>query len=491
MKLSVLLHALVGVHVNGPDVEITDVAYDSRRVHPGTLFLAVPSVGGSSESGGYRRISEAVASGASAVLTQVPGVTSPVPVVTVPDARVAMSDIAAAFFRHPSREMRVFAVTGTDGKTTTCFLLDGIFSGAGLTTGLMGTVETRIAGERLYNADRMTTPEAPDVQHTLRRMADAGVTHCSMEASSHALALDRLRGTHFAATAFTNLTGDHVEFHGSFDAYCDAKRRLFAELAPDAPLVVNADDPHWEAVTAGHRGLVVTYGFGTSAHFRAEVQHADAEGSHFTLSGDGERGEFLVPIPGRFNVLNAAAACLLARAAGFSFDEIAPRLAHAEPPPGRLQDVGNGAPFRVLVDYAHTPHAFRSVLTEVRAQTPGRLIAVFGATGNRDVAKRPVLGAIAGELADFFVITNEDPFGEDADAIIDQVAAGAPAEAEGTRFVRIHDRGDAIRLALDRAQPGDTVVITGKGHEQSIVVGGRKEPWNDADVVRAALRARE
>jgi UDP-N-acetylmuramoyl-L-alanyl-D-glutamate--2,6-diaminopimelate ligase len=491
MKLSVLLRELDGAHVDGPDIEVAEIAYDSRRVRPGDLYLAVPSVGGSPESGGYHRIPEAVAAGAAAVLSQIPGTTSSVPVVTVPDARLAMADVAAAFFRHPSREMRVFAVTGTDGKTTTAFLLDGIFSGAGLTTGLMGTVETRIANEHIYNVDRMTTPEAPDVQRTLRRMVDAGVTHCCMEASSHALALDRLRGTQFAATAFTNLTGDHVEFHGSFDLYREAKRRLFAELAPDAPVAVNVDDPHWEAVTGGHRGPVMTYGFGPSAQFCADVLLADASGSQFVLVGEGERHELFVPMPGRFNVLNAVAACLMARAAGFGFDEIGPHLAHAGRPPGRLQEVCSGAPFRVLVDYAHTPHAFRSVLTELRAQTPGRLIAVFGATGNRDVAKRPVLGAIAGELADFFVVTNEDPFGEDANAIIDQVASGAPIGTEGTRFVRVHDRGDAIRLALERARPGDTVVITGKGHERSIVVGGRKEPWNDVDVVREALRARE
>jgi UDP-N-acetylmuramyl-tripeptide synthetase len=487
MKLSALVHALPGAHVDGPDVEIADIAYDSRRVRPGTLFLAVPSVGGAAASGGYGRIGDAIAGGAAAVLTEVATTVAPVPVVTVPDARRSMADVAAAFFGHPSREMQVFAVTGTDGKTTTAFLLDGILRGAGLITGLIGTIETRIAGERFSNTDRMTTPEAPDVQRTFRRMADAGVTHVAMEASSHALALDRLRETSFAALAFTNLTGDHVEFHGSFEAYREAKRTLFSELAPESPAAINADDPHHEAVTAGHRGPLWTYGFGPRAQFRAKVIAAERTGSRFVLTGDVEQREFWVPIPGRFNVLNALAACLMARVAGLSFDQIAAHLAHADRPPGRLQEVGNGAPFRVLVDYAHTPHAFRSVLTELRGQTAGRLIAVFGATGNRDVGKRPVLGAIAGELADFFIITNEDPFGEDADEIIEQVARGAPAGTEGTRFVRVHDRGEAIKLALERAEPGDTVVITGKGHEQSIVVNGHKEPWNDVDAVRCVL----
>ena len=348
--------------------------------------------------------------------------------------------------------------------------------------------ETKIADERIYNDDRMTTPESLDVQRLLRVMADRGVTHVTLEASSHALALDRLRACRFSATAMTNITGDHVEFHGSFDAYVEAKRSLFANLAPVAPAILNRDDSCYATIAAGLRGRVYSYGFGVDAEFRALILRTNRRSTTFELRhGQTRLGPFTVHLPGQFNVLNATAACLLASTAGLNWETIARGLAAAEGPPGRLQEVGGDAPFRVVVDYAHTPNAFRSVLSDLRDATRGRLLAVFGATGNRDRSKRPLLGQIAGQLADFFVITNEDPFGEDVDEIISEVAAGAPGEEEGRQFVIERDRMEAIRIALERARPDDTVVILGKGHERSIVVDGRREPWNDADAARSVL----
>jgi UDP-N-acetylmuramoyl-L-alanyl-D-glutamate--2,6-diaminopimelate ligase len=320
-------------------------------------------------------------------------------------------------------------------------------------------------------------------------MLDAGVTHVPLEASSHALALERLRRCSFTACALTNLTGDHLEFHGSFDGYLDAKLRLFTELGRGKPAILNFDDPHYDAFARRVTGEISSYGFKSGARFRLTVEESSARGSRFEMrEGDRLAGTFHVCLPGHFNVLNAAAACLLARQANLSFADIEAALARAEGPPGRFQDISNGAAFRVVVDYAHTPNAFRSVLSELREQTPRKLIAVFGAAGNRDRAKRPLLAEIATELADFFVVTNEDPFDEDPDAIISQVAEGAPSGAEGSRFIREPDRGKAIRAALERAAPGDTVVITGKGHEESIVAAGVSQPWNDVATAGSILK---
>jgi UDP-N-acetylmuramoyl-L-alanyl-D-glutamate--2,6-diaminopimelate ligase len=489
MLLSAVLRDLSGATVSGPDVGIRAVVYDSREVEPGSLFLAVPSVGGPPESGGFLAIPEAIDRGASAVLAQLPLNIDGVTTVQVPDARSAMADVAASFYDRPSDSIQLFAVTGTDGKTTTVHLLEQILRHAGFQTGMVGTVATKIGEAKLSNPRRMTTPEAPDVQRLLRRMVDTGVTHVAMEASSHALALDRLRDCTFTACALTNLTGDHLEFHGSFGDYLDAKLRLFAELGRGKPAVLNFDDPHYGTFAERVTGEIFSYGFNSGARFRVKLRESSARGSSFEIrEADHLMGTFFVDLPGHFNALNAAAACLLARQADLSFAEIEPALARAEGPPGRFQDVADGAAFRVVVDYAHTPNALRSVLSELRQQTPGKLIAVFGAAGNRDRAKRPLLAEIAGELADFFVVTNEDPFDEDPDAIITQVAEGAPSGSEGSRFIRERDRGKAIRTALQRAAPGDTVVITGKGHEESIVAAGVSEPWSDVATADSILK---
>lgn len=488
MRLSTVVAGVPGATVLGQDVEVRDIAYDSRRVEPGTLFIAVPTVGGPPESGGMRHIDEAIRRGAVAIASGAPidrpGITS----VRVADARAALGEIAATFYGRPSQQLKVFAVTGTDGKTTTTTLLEQVLARVGAVTGLLGTVETRIAGKRVPNSGRMTTPESLDIHHMLRRMVDAGVTHVAMEASSHALALDRLRGVRVAAAALTNLTGDHLEFHGSMQRYVEAKLRLFTEVAPAAPAVLNRDDPQFRLFATAAGGPVSSYGFSPEAQFRARVLEAGASGTTFEIVEGGRvLGPFVLPMPGRFNVANALAACLLAASDGFELATVGAALAHAVPPLGRFQDVAPDAPFRVVVDYAHTPHAFRSLLTELRAATPGNLIAVFGAAGNRDRAKRPVLARIASELTNFFVVTNEDPFGEDAEAIVREVAGGAPAGMEGTRYVIEVDRRAAIRRALERAERGDTVVITGKGHETSIVMGERAVPWSDVETVRSLL----
>lgn len=491
MLLRRLLRALPDAQVTGPDdVEIRDITYDSRQVIPGSLFVAVPSVGGNAQSGGFRFLTEATQRDAVAVVLQGHHELEGITTVSVPDARSALADLAAEFFDHPSRALQLYAVTGTDGKTTTTYLLEQIFASAGYRTGLIGTVEVKIGDRREQNTERMTTPESLDVQCLLRHMVAEGVTHVVIEASSHALALQRLRGCCFAACALTNITGDHLEFHGSWEAYFQAKASLFTKLGSGRPAILNRDDEHYDRLAAFLSAPVLSYGMHPEAQIRATDIALGRQDARCTVQVVDRRANLRVPLPGAFNVSNALAAAGLALSAGLSLDEIREGLHRAQPPPGRMQSVTDGQPFDVLIDYAHTTHAFRSVLATLRERTcsPGRLIAVFGAAGNRDHAKRPRLAHIAREYADFFIITNEDPFGENATDIVDDIAAGLPKDEEGVRFRREIDRGRAIELAVEHALPGDTVVILGKGHEQSIVVNGRKEPWSDVEAVRRTLR---
>lgn len=493
LRLRQLLDAVPEARIAGADdVEIADIHYDSREVTPGSLFVAVPSVGGDEWSGGYRFIKTALDRGAVAVALQVPDVALPVPTVFVPDARIALGDLAAAFFSHPSRELQVFAVTGTDGKTTTTFLLEGILAHVGYTTGLIGTVEIKIAGRHRHNADRMTTPESLDLQRLLRAMVDAGVSHVALEASSHALALERLRGCELTACALTNITGDHVEFHGSWDAYVGAKTRLFTEVGTGKPAVLNKDDPSFESIAAAASGRVLSYGLDPEAEMRARIENADLQSTDFVLTFEGREVPVHLPLSGAFNVSNALAAMALAHLSGVELAEVAEALARAVAPPGRLQRVCAGQPFDVLIDYAHTINAFQRVLTDLRQSLPtgGRLIAVFGAAGNRDRAKRPVLARLARDLTDFFFITNEDPFGEPAERIIEEIALGVPPSEEGRSYEREPDRARAIEKALALARRGDTVIILGKGHERSIAVGSQKLPWSDLEAVQRAVEER-
>ena len=488
MLLSRLLQALPYARATGSrDVEVLDVAYDSRRVTPGTVFVAVPSVEGG--PGGAQHTHEARERGAAAVVLEGGDTIEGVTTVHVRDARRALADLAVEYFGRPAERLCLYAVTGTDGKTTTTYLLEQILSAAGLRTGLLGTVEIKVGEDRRRNLDRMTTPESLDLQRLLRSMVDAGVTHAVMEASSHAVVLERLRGCRFAACGLTNIPADHIEFHGSWEAYFQAKARLFTELARGRPAVLNRDDRHFERLAGMIVGPIHSYGLGGDAEIVATDIVSDHGGSRFHVRVRDETVPMTVPLPGAFNVSNALAATGLALRAGLSLQEIARGISRAQPPPGRMERVSAGQPFEVVVDYAHTMHAFRTVLATMRDQTPAprRVIAVFGATGDRDRSKRPVLARVAREYADFFIITNEDPYRERADAIIAEVASGVPRQEEGIRFRCEQDRERAIREAIRSARPGDTVVILGKGHEQSMMVNGRKEPWSDVAAVRRVL----
>jgi UDP-N-acetylmuramoyl-L-alanyl-D-glutamate--2,6-diaminopimelate ligase len=460
---------------NGPDVEVSSLAYRSSSVTDGALFFCVRGF----TSDGHEFARDAVERGAVALVCERPLGTG-VPEVIVPDVRAAMPAAAARFYGDPTSELRVVGVTGTNGKTTTAFLVRALLEAAGLQTGLLGTVKS-VVGGREEPVER-TTPEAIDLQATFRRMLDADDRACAIEVSSHALELGRAEGIHFACRVFTNLTQDHLDFHETMERYYLAKRRLFE--APGAPSVVNVDDDYGRRL-AGEIDGATTYAIDRDANYRATDVRFDPAGSSFTCETPDGPLEIDTRLPGLFNVQNALAAIAAARALGVEPEAIRRGLAGADRVPGRFEPVDEGQDFTVLVDYAHTPEALENVLRAARELTTGRLHVVFGAGGDRDRAKRPLMGRAASQLADRVIVTSDNPRSEDPEAIVDEVLGGTSGDAE-----REVDRRRAIARAVESARRGDVVVIAGKGHEQGQEFeGGRKEPFDDVTVVRDALRS--
>ena len=454
-----------------PEVEISALAYSSNSVTPGALFFCVPGF----TSDGHDFAPAAVERGAAALVTE-RKLDLGVPEVVVDDVRAAMGPAAARFYGDPTAKLDVVGITGTNGKTTTAFLIRHLLEAAGRQTGLLGTVK-RVVGGVEEDVER-TTPEAIDVQATFRRMLDAGDRAVAMEVSSHALELGRVSGIRFACRVFTNLTQDHLDFHETMDAYFAAKRRLFDE--PGAASVVNVDDEHGRRIAA--EVDAVTFGIGHEADYRARDIEFDFAGSRFTLDTPDGPIEVDSPLPGLFNVLNVVGAIAAVRSLGV--EEVS--LEGFERVPGRFEPVDEGQDFGVLVDYAHTPDSLENVLRTARELTRGRLHVVFGAGGDRDPTKRPLMGRAAREHADRVLVTSDNPRNEEPEAIIDQVMEGAGPGAE-----RDADRRRAIGRAIGDAEPGDVVVIAGKGHEQGQEFErGRKEPFDDRTVARDALRAR-
>jgi UDP-N-acetylmuramoyl-L-alanyl-D-glutamate--2,6-diaminopimelate ligase len=473
-----------------PATEVTGLAYDNRRVGTGSLFFCVPG----QVADGHDFAPAAVGAGAGALVVERElglGVTE----VLVPDARAAMAPAAAAFFGDPTAELAVAGITGTNGKTTTAFLTRHLLESAGRQAGLLGTVKQVVGG--VEEAVERTTPEAIDLQATFRRMLDAGDVGCAMEVSSHALALGRVRGIRFAVAAFTNLTQDHLDFHSDMEDYFLAKRRLFgvgddAQASPDR-FVVNVDDlfgRRLAAELAPTALLTVSPRGEKAAGLRVSASSFDSRGARFTVElGDGEPVNVALPLPGEFNIANAMMALGIAVALGIDLPAAAAALADAPRVPGRFEPVDAGQPFAVLVDYAHTPDSLENVLEAARRLTPSprRVICVFGAGGDRDRAKRPLMGAIGARLADVAVVTSDNPRSESPGAIIDEIVAGIDPPAEHDVLVEV-DRRAAIAAALGRAERDDTVVIAGKGHEQGQEFeGGRKIPFDDREVAREEL----
>jgi UDP-N-acetylmuramoyl-L-alanyl-D-glutamate--2,6-diaminopimelate ligase len=479
------LSLAIGATLPAPAAAVTvaSLAYDSRDVRPGSLFFCVPGA----RADGHLFASDAVAAGAVALVVE-RSLALDVPQLLVADVRRAMAPAADVFFGSPTRELQVTGVTGTNGKTTTAFLIFAVLAAAGRRPGLLGTIECRVGGER--RAVTRTTPEAIDLQSTFREMLDGGDRSCAMEASSHASTLHRLDCVRFACLVFTNLTQDHLDFHSTMDDYFSAKRALFVTADPEGyrpSAAVNVGDPWGRELAAELTRLgqpALTYGFSDDADIRPEDLRLAAQGT--SLSAGGIRLQSR--LRGRFNVENVLAAVAAGRLLELPDEAIARGVGHVSGVPGRFETIEEGQPFTVIVDYAHTPEALRNVLTAAAELTGGRLVCVFGCGGDRDRGKRPAMGRIAGRLADRVIVTSDNPRGEDPQAIIAEIRAGM-ADARAAVTVE-EDRGRAIADAIAQAEPGDVVVIAGKGHEQGQIFADRTIPFSDRDAAVEALRRR-
>ena len=492
MKLGELLRSLdhpeVGADLRSlrdtaAGLDITGITYDSRRVETGSLFVALKG----QRADGLEFADQAIGRGAAAVLAEAaPAKPTRVPWLIVKHGRLALALLADTFYRHPSRELVVVGITGTNGKTTTAYLVTALFEAAGVTSGLLGTVTYRIGSDERDAA--RTTPEAPDLQAMLREMVDRGCSACSMEVSSHALSLRRVDGTHFSAGVFTNLTREHLDYHGDMPAYFSAKRRLFEMLPSEAPAAINLDDPYGKALCEA-AARPVTY---------AINQAADVTPGPLSFSMDGLDFEARTPrgllhvrskLVGRPNVYNLLAAVTAGTALDLPFTAIEKGLTSVEGVPGRFQLVSSEADDVVLiVDYAHTDDALRNLLETTRPLAEGRVITVFGCGGERDRTKRPLMGAVAARLSDLVIITSDNPRGEDPMTIIEEIKRGVSPST--TESLVLEDRGEAIEKAVELARPADMILLAGKGHEKYQVIGDRALPFDEVAVARAALARR-
>jgi UDP-N-acetylmuramoyl-L-alanyl-D-glutamate--2,6-diaminopimelate ligase len=476
VELDALIRALAPSEVTGArPVEIADLAYDTRSVSAGSLFFCVPG----DRVDGHDLAWEALEQGAAALVVE-RALDADVPQLVVPDTRAAMAVAADAFFGEPSRKLELAGVTGTNGKTTTTFLLHAMLDEAGRRPGLVGTVRWMVGGEQ--RPALFTTPEAIDLQRLLREMVDAGDRSVAIEASSHGSQLRRLDRVRFDALVFTNLSQDHLDLHGTMEDYFQAKRRLFTGAAPP-PAAVNVDD-EWgrrlaDDLTEAHRAPLVTFGLG-AGEVRPEALELGADGSRFRAAGI----EIETRLRGRFNVENVLGAVAAGLLLDLDEDEIAAGVARVEDVPGRFEAIDEGQPFAVVVDYAHTPDSLDTVLRAARDLGDRRVIVVFGAGGDRDRGKRPLMGRVALDRSDLVIVTSDNPRSEEPLAIIQDVLQGTGVDVEIDP-----DRRTAIRRAIGLAEPGDVVVIAGKGHEQGQEIAGTVHPFDDREVAREALAA--
>jgi UDP-N-acetylmuramoyl-L-alanyl-D-glutamate--2,6-diaminopimelate ligase len=461
-----------------PAVDIAGLAYDNRTVGPRDLFFCVRGF----SRDGHDFGPDAIARGAAALVVD-HLLDLDVPQVVVDDVRRSMAPVAAAFYGHPTATLNLVGVTGTNGKTTTAYLVRSLLEAAGRQTGLLGTVKSVIGGSE-FEVQR-TTPEAIDLQRSFRQMLDGGDVACVMEVSSHALDLGRVDSSQFAAGVFTNLTQDHLDFHPTMEDYFQAKRKLFTDVGARRA-IINLDDPYGARLAADPEITdVVTFALDdVGADYRATDLRTDLNGSSFTLHTPDGVDAVRSPLRGRFNVYNVLAAVAAARTLEVPFDRAIAAVQGAGQVPGRFETVDEGQPFAVLVDYAHTPDSLENVLLAARNLTQGRLLVVFGAGGDRDRSKRPLMGEIAARLADDVYVTSDNPRSEDPGAIIEEILNGI-----GRPVQHNVDRRAAIDAAIAAAGPGDVVVIAGKGHEQGQeFADGRKIPFDDVTVARDALR---
>jgi UDP-N-acetylmuramoyl-L-alanyl-D-glutamate--2,6-diaminopimelate ligase len=482
ISLGELVQGLGATLEGDPSTMLSGIASDSRRVQSGDLFVALRGA----VTDGHRYLEDAVAAGAAALLVE-GSARSPLPVAHVPDARLALAEIAARFYGHPARELVLVGVTGTSGKTSTVRMLESVLHESGRRAASIGTISVRYPGTE--RAAALTTPDSLDLQRTLREIRDAGVDAVAMEVSSHSLVMERVRGVRFQAGVFTNLSHDHLDFHKDLESYAEAKGRLFTRAYLEGSAVLHASDPHAGAYAATARASgrnVVTFArVGASgADYRSQRERVTLEGSSFELQAPDGRYPIELPLPGDFQIENALAAAAAARALGLGWDGILRGLASCPPVPGRLERVSPGRP-AVFVDYAHKPAALEAVLASLRPQVRGRLIAVFGCGGDRDPSKRAPMARAACRHADLVIATSDNPRTEDPDAILREISRGL----SGVHRI-VPDRREAIHAAIALADADDVVLIAGKGHEDYQIVGQTKRPFDDREVAREALRAR-
>lgn len=488
MKFKTLLTFLEGYEVYGPpDVDITGIAYDSRKIVPGYLFAAMPGT----HTHGAQFLAQAQTAGALAVLSD-RKLDTPLTQIVTHDPRLALAYLSAGFYGNPSSKLRLFGVTGTNGKTTSTFLFRSILEAAGLKTGLIGTV---IYGSRDSNMpSSLTTPESTDLQEMFARMVSDGLGACAMEASSHSLEQNRVAGCHFEASVFTNLTQDHLDYHQTMENYFQSKMKLFSNQSVRTDLAsVNIDDLYGARILSARKAMTlksVSYGFGENADYRVHSWSTSERGSEFIIAHQGEDVPIRTPLMARYNAYNIAGVYAAMNESKIERAAILSGIENMKQVPGRLERIDYGQPYLILIDYAHTEDALRQLLSTVRPYVQNKLIVLFGCGGERDRGKRPLMGCAAGELADEVILTSDNPRSEDPQQIIRDVLPGIEKSGNGAVHT-FEDRTEAIHYAIQIAQEGDALVLAGKGHENYQIVGNDKIHFDEREVLQDLLKGKK
>ena len=492
MRLEELARGAGAVLEGNPDVDVTGIAYDSRRVGRGDLFVAVTGI----HVDGHHYLSEAVAAGAAAVaIERNVRIPDGVPVLRMPSTRIGLAELSAEFYGRPSRRLKLAGITGTDGKTTVTHMAEHVLQASGIVAGAMSTVAFKVSGREVDNATGQTTTEAPEVQSWLARMFEAGAQCAVIETTSHALVQERVRACEFDVAAFTNVGHDHLDYHATWEDYLEAKARLIdltsraADKGIEKTAVLNRDDVSYERLARRPIARRWTYGMTTAADLHPLELSITGTGSRFRMKTPLGETEVALNVPARFNIYNALCAAGVCLALGVPVEDVGRGLAGFEGVRGRLEPVDLGQDFRVYIDFAHAAGSLASALAELRPFTRGRLIVVFGSTARSD-HDRPGMGRAAAEFSDFFIITTDDPLSEDPVEIARDVQSGAAGKAPGRDYEVVIDRRAAIRRAIELAQPGDTILLAGKGHERSMRTARGSEPWDERAEAEAAIKER-
>ena len=493
VKLADLARGVPGASFEGDgQVEITGIAYDSRRVKPGDLFVAVEGL----RADGHAFVADAVASGAAAVaLERAASLPPGTPVLRVGSTRTGLAEISAEFFGRPSRRLKLAGVTGTDGKTTTTHMAEHVLQASGVVAGAMSTIAFKISGRETDNLSGQTTTEASEVQAWLARMVEAGASCAVIETTSHALVQERVRACDFDVAAVTNVGHDHLDYHASWDDYLEAKARLIdltaaaADKGIEKTAVLNRDDASYERLARRPIARRWSYGLTTAADLHPLDLNVSGTGSRFRMKTPFGETDVALRVPARFNIYNALCAAGVCLALGVPVEDVGRGLAAFEGVRGRLEAVDLGQDFRVFIDFAHSAGALASALAELRPFTKGRLMVLFGSTARSD-HDRPGMGRAAADFADFFIITTDDPLGEDPAEIARDVQAGATGKAPGRDYEIVIDRRAAIRRMIEIAKPDDCILLAGKGHERTMRTAGGSEPWDERAEAEAAIRER-